>query len=186
MRNIRIWIWGVGAVIVVAILAASYIARQRTPATADAMAAALREQAIALKPADLGLQLPAEPRTAYGVVLDMSLTDGKATLVALSTGDASIYFSTGGGMLSGGSDTAVAEAARSLVAAGQASLSQLKAGDTAPPARGNARITVLTTKGPLTATARERSLSDGSHRLSGLYYKANGVVTALRESGNAP
>jgi hypothetical protein len=182
VRNVRLWIWGVGAVVIAVILVANYVVRERMTPT-DAMAMALREQALALKPGDINMVLPAEPLAVYGVVIDMTLTDGTATLVALASGDASIYFDAGGGMLSGGSNSTVATAAKGLVALAQADLGQFQPAKTGIPPRGDARITVLTTQGPRTVTAREQALGDGSHKLSNIYYKANEVVTALRESG---
>lgn len=184
VRNIRLWIWGVGVLVAAGILVANYVIRERAPA-ADAMAQALREQALALQPSDINVVLPAEPITVYGVVMDMSLTDGSATLVALLSGDASIYFDRGGGMLSGGSQNHVAMAAKGLVNVAQTEIARFQPGKTASPPRGDARITVLTNKGLRTATVREQSLADGTHPLSDVYYKANEVVTALREPAEA-
>lgn len=170
-----------GAAAVLALLGASYMARQRTVAKIDPMTATLRTQAISLKPADIGLAMPAQPLTVYGVVIDLALQDEDATLVALSTGDASLYFENGGGLIGGGSNSAVTESAKGLVALAQGQAAGMKAGDTRPPRKGDTRITFLTTQGPLTEVARERSVADGSHRLSGVYYKANEVVTVLRQ-----
>lgn len=184
MRNIRFWIWGVGLLIVLALIGAQMFMRDRTPATPEAMTQALRESALKVSPADLELTLPEEPVTAYGVIVDLGLEEGESTLVAFSTGDASLYFHFGGGMIGGGSDTNVTNAAMAMVEAAQPFAAKLPpATRTDVPLKGQVRVTLLTNKGLRSEVGEARDMVDNSHRLAPVFYAANAVVTALRRSG---
>jgi len=73
----------------------------------------LRKRIFNTDPDEIGLQR-VEGRRAWGVVMETGFDNGVFTLVALTDGTASLYFSNGGGMLGGGQHEAVAEAAKKL------------------------------------------------------------------------
>ena len=62
----------------------------------------LRNLAFSATEEQIGVQLPSEQTKIYGVVMDWDLGEGTATLVAFLSGDASLYLSSGGGVLGGG------------------------------------------------------------------------------------
>lgn len=62
----------------------------------------LRRQAIEIKPEQIQLNLPPIEETAFGVVVDLGMGSGSATIVAFASGDASMYTSRGGGIIGGG------------------------------------------------------------------------------------
>ncbi len=58
-------------------------------------------------PGQLGLDPGADPSGVYGLMLDWPLMEVIISLVCVSSGDASKYTSTGGGMIGGGSHDAI-------------------------------------------------------------------------------
>ena len=59
----------------------------------------LREQALSIKPADIGVTLDSNEQV-YAAVVDMPFPDGRiATLACIYDGTVSLYYSTGGGLL---------------------------------------------------------------------------------------
>lgn len=62
----------------------------------------LRSQILELKRQKIGLAAPAKPTEPWAAVMDWGVTNGTATVVAISDGTASIYLSSGGGSIGGG------------------------------------------------------------------------------------
>jgi hypothetical protein len=60
----------------------------------------LRKQAFDITP--LQLELTLNGTEIYGVIMDWDLGNGIMTLVTYKTGDASMYLSSGGGVIGGG------------------------------------------------------------------------------------
>lgn len=143
----------------------------------------LRRQALDVQPADLGLTLDASsgaPRV-YGVVMETGYPEGTASLVAFASGDASLYLSSGGGIVGGGAHGAVRNAAADLIATAQVHLRELAPTDAFPrPAVDRVRFHVLTTSGVLTAEAAEDDLGENRLALSAVFYAGHDVLTELR------
>src|ERR1044071_7763405 len=74
----------------------------------------LRERVLTSKPEELGVEGPGAGAKAYGVLMEMGLSSGLASVVSFSTGDASLYTGTGGGILGGGGYPAGNRAPRAL------------------------------------------------------------------------
>src|SRR5579862_9750166 len=92
-----------------------YIIRRRKKPSlqkADNPYAGLRDMALQTTPGQLGIDPGADPSGVYGVVLDWPLKEGIISLVCFSSGDASMYTSTGGGMIGGGNHGAIKSAAK--------------------------------------------------------------------------
>src|SRR5262245_746002 len=99
-----------------------------------------------MSPKDVGLS--AKPGEAWGVVMDTAYSEGAASLVSLADGSASIYFSTGGGVIGGHSHETVANAAKAFVRAANRDLSKLLVPpDESLPKPGYTRFFVLTVEG---------------------------------------
>lgn len=138
----------------------------------------LRGQALSLSPADLGL--PADA-AAYGVVFEFAIDNETVTIVAFATGDASIYFSSGGGMIGGIEHPAVVDAAKAFVRAAEGVAPRLSPTAAFPrPAVGEMRFYVLTGRGVVTASAPEGEVIAGDHMLSPLFFAANDLITQYR------
>ncbi len=72
----------------------------------------LREMALSMRPAELRLPRDWDPNAPYGIVMDMSIDEVVVTVISFASGDASLYFSTGGGVLGGGGHSPVRDAAK--------------------------------------------------------------------------
>lgn len=176
MKRVRLWIWGVGALVVLSLVGANIAFRAKNP-SAEGMGLALRQSALEVKAADLGLQ--PEPGKPYGVVVDLS--DGVASIVAFANGNVSLHLNKDGGVMGGGSQAPVRRAVQSLVES--AAAAPLPASDDDRlPAAGEIRITALTPEGRRSAVAKERDLESGNHPLSPVFLAANDVITALRNA----
>src|SRR5688500_6800465 len=62
----------------------------------------LRNMALGTTQKDLQLSLADGKTVVYAVVMDWNMGEGVATTVAYQTGDASMYLSSGGGIIGGG------------------------------------------------------------------------------------
>src|SRR3970040_739511 len=62
----------------------------------------LRNRAFKTTPEDLELSLPDNKTVVYGVIMDWEMGGAVATTVSYQTGDASLYLSSGGGVIGGG------------------------------------------------------------------------------------
>jgi hypothetical protein len=144
------------------------VGRREEPA---AIYADLRSRALSITQAELA-ELPAAPPV---------LPEAVATLVALTDGTTSLYFSNGGGMIGGGEHPRVAAATRRLVDVAARLVGVLSpASDFPLPAVGITQLIAVTASGNSSATAPEEELGAGVHELSELFYAAQDVLTELR------
>jgi hypothetical protein len=194
----QILLWAVAAVLVMAVIAVVARTRaQRSLPAAPAEAAAsstgaappaaasdvfheLRDRLLRATPEELGIDLGAEEE-AWGVVMEIGYPEGVATVVALHDGNASLYLSTGGGVIGGVSHDAVRAAAVRFVEAVERDLSRFRALEDAPlPPPGRVRFVALTRAGPLMAEAPESELQRRERGLGRLYRYGQDVLTELR------
>jgi hypothetical protein len=113
--------------------------------------------------AKLGLPSTSTPTQPLGVIMDWGLTEGTATVVAFSDGNASVYLSNGGGFIDGSSHETIRRAAQKMVAI--AADFQPKALATCPlPRHAQVIFYFLTDAGVFTANAPEEELSSHRHR----------------------
>jgi hypothetical protein len=114
----------------------------------------LRDQALAFKPGDLELQ-GADGSGAYGVVMDVGQVEAIVTVTSFTSGDASIYVSTGGGMLGGVAHETVRTAAGAFVDEAEKRRRNMSLVTEFPlPKMGWARVYVLTPQGVFGALVR--------------------------------
>lgn len=143
--------------------------------------ARLRALALKIKPTDIGPSVEG----VYGVVMDLDPGGGPITLVALSTGEASLYRSTDGGMVAGAGPE-VAAAAKALVAQARSGLGALQpATDFPPPAAGQVRFQVLTPQGVMAGSDEEKALAGGGRPLSALFAAGREALKAMRQTAPA-
>lgn len=141
----------------------------------------LRAQAMKATPSLLGGDDANDE--VFGVLVDIGLDGGSATVLAMADGSTSLYTSAGGGIIGGGSHEKVAESSKVLVSEAQRQRGLLVSDwKDSPLENGEVRFIALTTTGRLAARARAADLAAGNHVLSSLFVAANNVITQLRES----
>jgi len=154
-------------------------AQSRTPVKPPAeIFEGLRNQALRWTRQKIGLPPPANPGDAWGVAMDWVVTNGTATIVAVSDGSASIYLSSGGGFLGGGGHEPVRNAAKRMVTAAVECQQLAHATNAYPlPERGTVYFYLLTDDGVLTASASEADLRNHQGPLAALADAGQNVIT---------
>ena len=158
-----------------------------TPAGKEAQEAynGLRDMALNTTAAQLELNIAADQVLVYGVVMDWDLGEGIATLVSFSTGDASMYLSSGGGVIGGGPHENVSRAAKELVHKGQQYLSKMDPTTTTPqPDKSCVRFYLLTNKGKFYAQEKFANIENKTSAWLPLFEECNKVITELRSAGD--
>lgn len=141
----------------------------------------LRSQALEFPPEHLGMDSASKTPVTYGVVMDWSMGSGTATFVAFSSGDASMYTSSGGGTIGGGRHEKVRTAAKAFVtkAAGYLAKAE-RSNDTAPPIGDEVKFFILTTQGRYVATDKLKNFDNETSELLDLFIAANYFITEMR------
>jgi hypothetical protein len=137
----------------------------------------LRAQALAQTPTSLGV----EGNTVV-VLMETGYPSAVATLVAIVNGNASLYFSNGGGIIGSGQHPGPAVAARSLVGVAEAHLSKFSpTTEFALPEIGRTRFFVVTAHGVLTAEAAEEDLRNNRLPQSPVFHAAHALIAEMRQ-----
>jgi hypothetical protein len=117
--------------------------------------------------------------------MDIAMAKGVATVVSFLNGEASIYLSTGGGMMGGGPQPSVNRAAKDFVATASLVVSEMKKTSDAPfPGLDQVVFYALTPSGIFSASASEGDLQVGHSAMSSLYAAGQMVITAYRQLPN--
>jgi len=141
---------------------------------------------------ELRRKILTEPSAQYGVdvaagdpwavVMETGFPGGSASLVCFADGNASLYFSTGGGVIGGFAYENVRTAASDLVEAAGYFLGHFSPVTEFPlPGAGRTRFYVRTGETVLHAEASENDLGEERHPLSKLFFAGHNVITQLRE-----
>jgi hypothetical protein len=143
----------------------------------------LRNQALGVDAATLGIRPTTAHARIWGVLMETGYPAGVATLVAFGDGTASLYFSGGGGIIGAGEHAPVREATQAFLREADEHLSGFVPTGTTPlPAVGRVRFYLRTFGGTLVGEASEQDLGDKHHPLSPLFYSGQSVITAMREA----
>jgi hypothetical protein len=146
----------------------------------------LRDQIIALTPAQLKLAPTAELPHVWAAFMEMSVADSVASLLAVADGASSLYFGTGGGIIGAGKHPQVRAANRRLLAALDAALMSLPpVADFALPDPGRVRFAVMTFEGKRGADVSEEELKAGAHPLSKSFIAGHELIAYLRAASEA-
>jgi hypothetical protein len=141
----------------------------------------LRDAALSTPRSKIGLPPAATPTTPWGVVMDWTTTNGIATVVALSDGTASIYFSSGGGFVGGQSKEPIRKAAKQAVLLAGQCQPEARTTTTFPlPEDKQVFIYLLTDKGVFKASGDEQQLQSGTQPLSKLANAMQEIITQYR------
>lgn len=145
-------------------------------------AAAMRERILSSSAEQVGITVPETPNGVWGLVMDMGVDQGAATLVALIDGNASIYIGEQSGVIGGFAHEQVRLAAIAAVKAVEVPASSFRPSGIEPlPPDGVIRFYALSREGLLASElVPADDLAAGNHRLSPLFTAANDVITQLR------
>ena len=167
-----------------AFLFADFYRRSKATQRGRDAATSLRNQFFSLTPEQVDSSYPQTDSGVWAAAMDLGVERGAGMLVALNTGDASIYFSTGGGVVGGSAHEAVRDAAIRFVDLVDQHSVHLSAGHQGPfPGPSRVRFYALCRSGVLVSEELpESELSGGSHALSSCFLAAHEVIGRLRLS----
>jgi hypothetical protein len=141
----------------------------------------LRNQTLEGSRAKFGLVATSKPTEPWGVLMDWGVSDGSATVVTLSDGNASVYLSSGGAYLGGIGQEAIRKAAQKTVQVADEFQPKMHATTTYPlPQRGEVSFYLLTDAGVFTTSASEKDLAAHRIPLAKLGDAAQDVITQYR------
>ncbi len=141
----------------------------------------LRERALSVTPANLKLGIPDSETFVYGVVMDWNMGDTQVTLSTFITGAANMYLSTGSGVVGGGKNPSVGEAASELVTMAQNFVSRAMPVVTHEiPAKDCVRFFLLTNHQVHAAQEQVIHFDDGTSPWLPMFEKANEVIIEMR------
>jgi hypothetical protein len=150
-------------------------------ANAQHASVAMRDALLAATAADF--ELTPTSGGVWGVLMEMGYPEGWAAIVALSDGSASLYTSTGGGIIGGFAHERVAHAARvSCATADGVATSVPFVFEFQPPSAGRITLRLLTVEGVRSIDESEEALVSGASSRSALFFSMNDVLTELRRA----
>lgn len=149
--------------------------------TSTPIYSALRTQALTGSRTTFSLDPSPTDAPVWGVLMEIGYPEGMATLLSMSDGSASLYFSGGGGVIGGIGHENVRRAATAFVRLANVHRSSMNTTKTFPlPRAGRTIFYALTDSGVFTAEADENALGEEQHTLSHLFYGGQDVITELR------
>ncbi len=144
--------------------------------------AGMRAQVLQLTAA--ALHLPARPHVTIAAMMETAHAEAVASLVTIADGSASVYFSTGGGIIGRGEHESVRAPARAFLDLAAGSRAELQPTDSFPlPRPKQVRFYLVTTDGVLTGEAPEDAVGHMRHPLFPLFHSGHAVIAAMRQLG---
>lgn len=143
----------------------------------------LRNMAFSATPEQLGLSLPIDKTIVYGVIMDWEMGGATASTIAYQTGDASLYLSSGGGVIGGGQHPNVNSAAKQFVRLAQTFFDKTTKTQTTPlPSTDEVKFYLLTNKGVYVGQEQMQNFENNSSIWLKLFEEGNIVLTELRKT----
>ena len=141
----------------------------------------LRGQVLKLTAEQIHFSPSAENPKVLAMLMETGYSGAVATLVSVTDGAASLYFSNGGGIIGSGENEAPKAASKALVRAAEQYVKDCKRVTEFPlPHKGSTRFYFVTVGGVFSMEAPEDDLGDNRHRLSPLFHKAHQLITQIR------
>jgi len=141
----------------------------------------LRNRAFKTTPEDLELSLPDNKTVVYGVIMDWEMGGAVATTVSYQTGDASLYLSSGGGVIGGGQHKNVNSVAKQFVNLAQTFIDKAVRTETNPlPEKNFIKFYLLTNKGIYVGQEEMKNFENNSSAWIKLFEEGNNVLSELR------
>ncbi len=142
----------------------------------------LRNTAFKITPKELGLSLSKDKTIVYGVIMDWEMGGATVSTVTYQTGDASLYLSSGGGVIGGGQHQNVNIASKKFVNFAQTFLDKAtKTETTALPESNEVIFYFLTNKGLFQGKENIKNFENNSSTWIKLFEEGNNVLTELRK-----
>lgn len=142
----------------------------------------LRKRAFETSPQSLGSAGDVREDEAYGVIMEMGISDSTLTLACFADGDAGLYYQSGGGMKGGGAHENVRRAAKAFVDLAQKALPRMAPSAGQPlPESGQVCFHALTPRGVLSAQVDREVLGESERELTPLFYSGQEVVAQMRQ-----
>jgi hypothetical protein len=142
----------------------------------------LRKKALETSPQSLGPSGDVKENEAYGLIMEMGISDTVLTLASFADGDAGLYYRSGGGMKNGGAHENVRKASKAFLALSLDALPQMTPATGTPlPEEGQVVFYALTPKGLLTAAIDRETLGESQSPFSSLFYSGQEVVAQMRQ-----
>jgi len=136
----------------------------------------LRAAALEMKSATLGIET--SKNDVFGVIMDWGLEEGTSTLVVFETGDVSMYYSSGGGMIGGITHEEVRKAGEIFLSNCKGFIKNAEVlQDLNLPTKDFVRFYFLTDDGILIAEESMRNFEKGDSKWLELFIAANNVIT---------
>ncbi len=143
----------------------------------------LRNLAFSATEEQIGVQLSSEQTKIYGVVMDWDLGEGTATLVAFLSGDASLYLSSGGGVIGGGGHESVKQSVSAFIEKAEKYLDKTTKTEKTPlPELDGVKFYFLTNKGKFVGQEKIQNFENNSSDWLDLFEEGNKVITEIRNS----
>lgn len=143
----------------------------------------LRNLAFTTTPLQLGLSLPTNNTVVYGIIMDWELGGATATTVSYLTGDASLYLSSGGGVIGGGQHQNVNTEAKQFVNLAQTYINKAAKTEITPlPLNNEVKFYFLTNKGIYVGQEKIKNFENNTSSWLKLFEEGNNVLTELRKT----
>ncbi|MFI5406734.1 MAG: hypothetical protein ACHQ1D_09510 [Nitrososphaerales archaeon] len=141
----------------------------------------LRNLAFGATLEQIGVEFPADQTKIYGIIMDWDLGEGTATLVAFLSGDASLYLSTGGGVIGGIGHDNVKNAVTAYINKAEKYLDKTVKTDSTPlPEKDGINFYFLTNKGKFVGQEQVKNFDNNSSQWLDLFEEANKLITEIR------
>src|SRR6267378_4634563 len=141
----------------------------------------LRANLLGSSPSDYGLKPTAELPRVWAAIMDIGMRNGGASIVAVADGSASMYTSTGGGMIGAGEHPSGRAAGLHFLRIVERVLDAMRPTADAPlPSAGEYAFVALTYDGKRRATEAEGKLSQPTHPLFPAFVAGHELTTAMR------
>ena len=144
----------------------------------------MRKMAFTAKADQIGLENIADDKV-YGLITEISMNPGTASVISFLTGDTSLYLSSGGGFIGAGQHEEVREMVAKKVEEFQKYLSQAeKIVEPKLPEDGKVNFNFLTKNGIYSSTENITNLENGKSKLAELFIEVNEIITEIRLKSN--
>ncbi|HKW17305.1 MAG TPA: hypothetical protein VJO35_07355 [Terriglobales bacterium] len=126
-------------------------------------------------------QRPSNFSGFWGVVMDMGMPNGTATMIAVADGTVSMYTSTGGGIIGVGPHEGPKRVAAELLQFAPPFFAHCQPTTEFPlPKPGNTSFYLMGPDATVTAEAESQKLGSGQHALAPLFRKCHELLTEIR------
>lgn len=144
-------------------------------------AAGLRQLALTEIPPSLAQNPECKDAVVLGALMEMGQDSAVVTLAAFADGQASIYFSSGGGILGSGQHETVKIAAQRFVQFAGVHLREMAPTKIFPlPRVGQTTFYAITREFAYTRSAQEHDLSEGIHSFAPLFQLGHYLISRIR------